>query len=343
MGGSPGWLAQVNEDPTSWLLDESTPAVRAAALQRLTGRPSDHPEVMEARARAMDTDPIRGILAAQHPDGWWERRGPGYLPKYRSTVWNVIFLEQLGADPEDERIQAAARYVLSNTATKTGGFGSSSRDKEAPPPPSSVVHCLNGNLTRALIGFGHLDHPTVTAAIQWSARAITGEDVERWYASSTPGPGFACAANDGFPCAWGAIKEMRALTAIPSRRRSRLVRRALETGTDFLLSRDPAAADYPMGYGNTKPSGSWFKLGFPSGYVADVLQNLEVLAAVGKAKDPLLDHAYEWLIDQQNADGRWSNRYAYHGKTTVDIDEPGAPSKWVTLRACSVLAARFGG
>ena len=39
-----------------------------------------------------------------------------------------------------------------------------------------------------------------------------------------------------------------------------------------------------MGWGNTKPSSSWFKLGFPSGYVADVLQVLEALAELGHAR-----------------------------------------------------------
>jgi hypothetical protein len=96
-----------------------------------------------------------------------------------------------------------------------------------------------------------------------------------------------------------------------------------------------------MGYGNTRPSGSWFKLGFPSGYVADVLQNLEVLCELGFARDPRLDRAFEWLIAQADGD-RWRNRYAYRGKTVVPIDVQGASSKWVTLRACTVLRARHG-
>jgi hypothetical protein len=33
------------------------------------------------------------------------------------------------------------------------------------------------------------------------------------------------------------------------------------------------------------------------------------------------------------------NRYPYTGKMWVDIDVPGAPSRWVTLRACRVLRA----
>ncbi len=312
--------------------------MRAATLQRLLHRPADDPEVIEARRRAMEADPIRSMLDAQHPEGWWERPGPGYGPKYRGTVWSLIFLEQLGADPADERIQAATSYVLRWCPTSSGGFGCSYAEKEANPPPSMVIHCLNGNLVRALIGFGHLEDPVVEAAVDWAARAITGEGVDRWYAS-TPGPGFACGANDKRPCAWGAVKELRGLAAVPPARRTALTRRAIDAGVEFLLSRDPVIADYPMGYGNTKPSGSWFKLGFPSGYVTDVLQVLEVLTELGHARDPRLGRAVAWLLDQRDTDGRWVNRYAYRGKTTVDIEPEGQPSKWVTLRACTVLAA----
>ena len=97
-----------------------------------------------------------------------------------------------------------------------------------------------------------------------------------------------------------------------------------------------------MGWGNTKPSSSWFKLGFLSGYVADVSQVLETLAELGQARDPRLEPALAWLIDQQDDRGRWLNRYAYNGKTTVDFEPKNQPSKWVTLRACHVLAAASG-
>ena len=97
--------------------------------------------------------------------------------------------------------------------------------------------------------------------------AITGDGHDRYYASMTSGPGFACGVNGGEPCGWGAVKAMRGLAAIPPRRRTKQVRAALETGIDFLLSVDPATAAYPTA---TNVSSSWFKLGFPSGYVADV-------------------------------------------------------------------------
>ncbi|MBU1226220.1 MAG: nitrogen fixation protein NifH, partial [Actinobacteria bacterium] len=313
------WLDLLKADPRPWLLDDSTPAVRAAALQRLMGREAGDPDVVEARRRAMETDPIRAILDAQDPAGWWVKPGPGYGPKYRSTVWNLMFLEQLGADPAESRVAAGVDYLLRIVPTAAGGFGCSGSHLETPPPPSSVLHCLNGNLLRAFIVFGRLDDPRVQAAIEWEARAITGDGMPHWYASTTSGPGFQCGINDHLPCAWGAVKALRGLAAIPTAHRSALVAAAIEAGVEFLLSRNPAVADYPMGWGDTKPSPNWFKLGFPSGYVADVLQVLEALAELAHGPDRRLAAALDWLLARQDDEGRWLNRYAYHGKTTVDI------------------------
>ncbi|MDH5294431.1 MAG: nitrogen fixation protein NifH, partial [Acidimicrobiia bacterium] len=243
------WSRRLGADPTEWLL-AGDPAVRAATLQRLLRLGADDPEVVASLRRALKVDPIAGILAAQDEAGWWVKPGPGYAPKYRGTVWNLIFLEQLGADGTDERIRRACEYVLRVCPTSAGSFGCSGSHLERNPPPSAGIHCLNGNLAAALIGFGHVDDPVVRAATDWAARTILGEGVDRWYASGTSGPGFECAANDRHPCAWGAIKEMRALTAIPFDVRTPIEQRAIDRGVEFLLSRDPSRADYPMGYGN---------------------------------------------------------------------------------------------
>jgi hypothetical protein len=332
-----GWQAALRADPLGWLLEPGHPAVRHLTLRQLLDRPADDQDVATCRLEAMAADPIASIMAAQVPDGYWEKPGPGYATKYRGTVWQLIFLDQLGADAEDERVHRACEYVLSHTQAENGGFGASGVAGSGPPPSSRALHCLTGNLLRALIGFGWLDDPRVARAIDWQARAITGEGVARWYASGTCGPAFACGANERLSCAWGAVKALGGLARVPVERRSGDVTRAVEAGVDFLLSRDPAAAEYPAGWGNTRPSGSWFKLGFPSGYVADVLQNLEVLAELGHARDGRLANAVEWLVAKQDELGRWTNEYAYSGKTWVDIERQGQPSKWVTLRACRFL------
>jgi hypothetical protein len=333
------WTARLQADPLPWLLGDTAPPVRHLALRWLQDRPADDPEVRAAQQAAMAANPIAAILAAQHADGHWEKPGPGYATKYRGTVWQLIFLDQLGADPANAQVRAGCEYVLAHSQASSGGFGASGTFDVRPPPPSRVIHCLNGNLLRALLGFGWLHDERVQRAIDWQARAITGDTTIRYF--TTTGPGFRCAANDGQPCAWGAIKALLALARVPPAARSHQVHRAIDQGAAFLLSCDPASAMYPMGYGNTRPNGSWFRLGFPSGYVADVLQNLEALCELGYARDERLRPALEWVLSKQDAQGSWRNEYAYNGKTWVDFEPQGQPSKWVTLRACRVLKLAF--
>lgn len=329
------WQRKLRDDPIPWLLEPENPPVRFFALRDLLNRPADNPELAEARAAIMHYRPIKASLEAQYPEGYWVKPGAGYSPKYRATVWQIIFLEQMAADGNDPRVRRACEYVIEHAQTPCGGFGVGRGPQ--PPPPSRAIHCLNGNLIRALLGLGWAEHERVWQAIDWQAHAITGKGEIRYYKSGTNAPGFACAANGGVPCAWGAIKALRGLARVPKDRRSPLVAEAIREGARFLLSRDPVVADYPSR--EQRVNSSWFKLGFPSGYVADVLQNLEVLVELGYANDDRLRPALEWLLSQQDAHGRWKNQYAYNGKVWADIERQGQMSKWVTLRALRVLKA----
>jgi hypothetical protein len=339
------WRDLLKGDPLPWLLepDEAQPAVRYFALRDLLARDEDEDEVQEARAVIMRTGPVPTILAAQDPAGYWVKPGPGYGPKYQGTVWQIVFLAQLGADGGDPRVRAGCEYAISHNTAGHGGFSMSG-------VPSSFVHCMAGNLAAALIDLGWLEDTRVQEALEWQARTITGEGVagldsretpRRYFASSTSGPVFACAYNAGLPCAWGAVKAMLALSKVPPARRTPVMQAAIERGAEFLLSHDPAVADYPFGSGN-RPSSSWFKFGYPLGYITDVLQNLEVLAALGHARDPRLARAIELVAGKQDATGRWKLEYTYNGKTWADVEQKGAPSKWVTLRALRTLKAACG-
>ncbi len=334
------WLGALRSDPRPWLYEPADPAVRQLALRWLEDRPFDDPAVVEARGAAMGVPPIAAILGGQQAAGWWVKPGAGYGPKYTGTTWSLVFLDQMGADPADARIQRACAYLLDHAPSATGGLGMSG-SATARPAPSSVVHCLNGNLVRALIGFGWLDDPRVAAAIDWQARAITGVDPPPYHRSATAGPGFACGINEGLPCAWGATKALLGLARVPPERRTLASTAAIEAGVALLFSVDPATAAYPAGW-DGRISPAWFKPGFPSGYVADILQVLEVLAELGHAGDPRLEQALAWLLGKQDEHGRWRNEYPYRGKLWADVDPPGGPSKWVTLRACRVLRAALG-
>jgi hypothetical protein len=119
------------------------------------------------------------------------------------------------------------------------------------------------------------------------------------------------------------------------------VQRAIEAGVDLLLGVDPATAAYPAGWDGTI-SRAWFRLGFPSGYIADVLQVAEVAVELGLARDPRLDGVLRLVLGKADRDGRWRNEQPYRGRLWADVDVSGAPSPWVTLRACRVLRATLG-
>jgi hypothetical protein len=155
-----------------------------------------------------------------------------------------------------------------------------------------------------------------------------------YYASAVAAPGFACGVNEGQPCGWGANKAIRALLNVSKEVRSSIVERALQTGAEFLLSRDPVVADYPY---TGRVSSTWFKLGFPLSYWSDVLETISNLVELGFGKDPRLVSGLNWIVGKQNDEGRWKLENSLNGKMWVDIETKGRPSKWVTLRALRVL------
>jgi hypothetical protein len=331
------WQEQLKGDPRAWLLEPADPGARYLALRDLLSRPADDPELVAARRAAHERGPIAAVLDAMAPDGYWVEPGPGYNPKYRSTVWAIILLAQLGGRIErDERIGRACAYLLDHALAAGGQFSASGA-------PSGTADCLQGNLCWALTALGCED-ARLEKAFDWMARTVTGEGIApiserdaavRYYAGKC-GPLFACGANNKQPCAWGAAKVMLAFGVWPAERRTAVIERAIGQGVEFLLGVDPATAAYPSGWSD-KPSGSWWKFGFPVFYVTDILQIVEALVGLGCGDDGRLANALKLIRDKQDAQGRWLLEYDYSGKTWGDFGPKKQPNKWVTLRALRVL------
>jgi hypothetical protein len=325
-----------------WLLEEDAgnPGVRYLALRELLEQPEDDPRVLAARRAVMAQGPVPAILAAQDPAGFWVEPGSGYYPKYRGTVWSLIYLAQLGADPADPRVQAGGDYVLHHGRAASGVFSMTGT-------PAGNIYCLAGNLATSLLALGFSGDDRLEEALDLMARFTTGEGIAptedkraslRYLKSGMCGPGFCCSANNGLPCAWGAVKVLRALARVPEASRTSRLDAALQASVEFLFSVDPATAAYPAGYSD-KPSRSWFRFGFPVFYVTDVLQTAEALTEAGYGGDPRLAATYDLILSKRDASGRWKLEYDYTGKTWYDAEPKGKPSKWVTLRAMRVLKA----
>ncbi len=335
------WKNQLRSDSLPWLLESDNPGVRYLAMRDLLDLSPNDPKLKSARKSAHKDGPIAHILSKMDAEGYWKRPGTGYGPKYKSTVWALILLAQLGASvKEDKRIKQACRYYLDNALNPGGQISAMTNNS-----PSGTIDCLQGNMLWSLMELGY-DDPRMKQAYEWMARTVTGDGVApmknkdasiRYYAGKC-GPDFACGANNKLPCAWGGVKVMMAFSKLSEDERTPLIRKAIQQGVDFFFKIDPATAQYPTGYAD-KPSGNWWKFGFPVFYITDLLQLAEAMVGLDYGDDKRLSNTLDIIREKQNEHGQWLMEFDYSGKTWGNFGEKKLPNKWVTLRAMKVLKA----
>jgi hypothetical protein len=332
------WKDQLNNNSLEWLLESDLPNVRYLALRDLCDLSPNDKKLRAACRAAHKEGPISIVLDHMEQDGHWVRPGPGYNPKYRSTVWSLILLAQLGASvQEDKRVAQGCKYLVDHMA-EGGQFTTTFEGS-----PSGTVDCLQGNLLWSLMELGYED-PRLAKAYEWMARTVTGEGIASQEARDAPvryyaykcGPTFACGVNNKLPCAWGGVKVMLAFAKIPVDERTPLMKKAIQQGVDFFFGIDPATARYPTRV-ESKPNRAWWKFGFPVFYVTDLLQLAEAMTALGYGRDRHLANTLQIICEKQNERGQWLLEYDYPGKTWLDFGEKKQPNEWVTLRAMKVL------
>lgn len=334
------WKNQLRSDSSQWLLESANPGIRYLALRDLFDLSPNGKKLKSARKSAHKEGPIAVVLSKMEKDGYWVKAGPGYNPKYRSTVWAMILLAQLGASVnEDKRIEQACSYLLDHMC-EGGQFTTTTSGA-----PSGTVDCLQGNLCWSLMELGCHD-PRMDKAYNWMVRTVMGDGIApledknapvRYYAYKC-GPNFACGVNNSLPCAWGAVKVMLALSQIPVKKRTPLIKKAIQQGVDFIFDIDPATAKYPTRI-ESKPNRVWWKFGFPIFYITDLLQLTEAMVNLGYGNDKRLANTLDIIRDKQNERGQWLMEYDYTGKTWLNFGKKKRPNEWVTLRALRVLKA----
>ncbi|MGC9358571.1 MAG: hypothetical protein ACP5GX_11920, partial [Anaerolineae bacterium] len=141
------------------LAEHVHPSVRFLALTELLERPLDDQEVQTARAEIPEIPPVRSILDAQYPAGYWMHTGLGIAPHYRATVWQVLFLAQFGVGriPQVER---AVEALLAYNPGANGAFRVHRQRGGSSPE-------LTGALLWALARLGFVNDPQLEATWSW--------------------------------------------------------------------------------------------------------------------------------------------------------------------------------
>lgn len=343
----------VSRATVDWLLAEDNPPVRYLTLTRLLDRPERGAEARAARARLGDYRPTREILAAR--DEVW-REGAKLYQKYRGGYWQLIFLGEFLAPRKLPGVEAGVEFVLAHQGLVAGA-------------PWWGIHCLNGNLLRAMVALGFGGDPRVRAGLEHLAREVIGAG------------GVPCHIIDWslYPtCHMSLPKVLLALASLPPAERSPAVRRAVRICVERVLAREVSvyvsphtkewyahvqrSPDIPSsisskpekrlriveakrtflatrgGHGELKEKAGWRKFGFPLHYNSDILEAMRALVAAGTPRrPPRVARALAAILDRRLPDGRWKLDSSWNGKMIADVEAKGRPSRWITFYALWVV------
>ncbi len=313
-----------------WLLEESQPSVRYLALTGLLGKSEKDSEVVATKKGITRTGWARDILDKQSPAGYWVSGENLYRPKYVATNWMLLVLSDLGLTKDDPRIKRASEMWMDRFAAKDGGFDSSAKGS-----PKYGHLCITGNTARALVKFGYVDHPRVKRAFEWFVK------------SQAELGGWSCWNYGSHPRGRNldSWEPLSAFAVYPRQKWNRGMKLAVEKGAEFFLEREL----HRQG-DRYEP---WYRFHYPVHYYYDLLVGLEFMTALGYAGDKRLGYAVSllkkkkradgrWNLDSVNPDpespqGRWNREHPKQATTPFALEEPGKPSKMITLNALKVL------
>lgn len=314
------YLKKLQADPREWLLQKDNPAARYFTLLGLYDSKKDSPEVVSTRKGIMRSPEVKKILSLQNKQGGWEGNPDSFAPAGRSTIWQLIFLAELGAEGQNRKIAKAVSLILEEMFpqdSKTGLKGKSF---------CSYLFCYMGVALRGLVLLGYHDDERVKRALQFVCERL----FER---------GLSCRWRSHLDCPWGAAKILAAFVEVPPHSWTKSMKGAMAHCADFLLKHDLATAAYPR---TGKRSDLWFKFGFPRPWHSDILETSYILAKAGYAKDRRLTKAVDYVLSKQDHLGRWKLEYSMNGRTLADIERKGEASKHLSFRALYLLRKRFG-
>ena len=320
------WTANLRGVPLSWLLDCDDPSVRVLTLTELLDKDAGDGEVQEARQMIANASRTAQILEGQRSEGYWGR-ADRYFYRHTGTAWRWLLLHELGLNPGHPQMLKAADFLLDNAYNQgQGAFGSQPRHDPVP--------CYNGWLLWGLCRSGYGGDPRVQSALRWVVNTMRYDDGDE----QVPDPDNGCWGRH--VCVRGVIPVLRALAELPAESRSEGTNRVLQAGIEFMLKHRVYKRSHNLDKAmNIKLT----QLTFPGFYWPDFVEVLLLLTGLG-CTDPRMEDAIAYLHRKQAKDGAWKLQRTYNERSkhdtfpvVVPLEERGAPSKWVTLRALIVL------
>lgn len=257
------------------------------------------------------------FLSQRNPHGHWGRAF--YSPKWTSSHYTLLDLRHLELPPGNPQVLETIDLILENHIAADGGVN------PAVTIPESDV-CVNGMFLYYACYFG-----TEEARL----RGIIDFIVEQ----QLPDGGFNChynrqgASHSSLHSTISVMEGLWQFLEAGHRYRQPELERIRAQALEFLLvhrlfrsHRTGKVIDQRM-----------TRLPYPPRWYFDNLRALDHFRAAEIAYDPRMEDALVILINKKRKDGTWPLNAHYSGKLHFEMEKPGQPSRWNTLRALRVL------
>ena len=308
-------------DIMQWLLEPENPSVRYRTLVELLDM-GGTPEAAAARAAIPGSAPVKKLLDAMHPDGYWLQKNPGTgmflgdgvdYGSFGTTHFCLSYCAEAGLDREHPSVAKAAERYL----------GLQKEDGDW----LRHFSCLYAYNVRTFVMLGYRTDPRVRKAIDLMLGTVRKDG------------GYLCEMHEKpnrkppKSCVRGSVKALLAFSELPETWRHA---RCLQL-VDYFLDRNGIfrKQDHAQFVNDDMKRNS-----YPVVWRTNVWEVLYALGKMGYGKDERLVDAWQVLDSRRLPDGRQPLDWT-PSQSPWKIGKVGEPNKWVTFYA--TLAAKHAG
>lgn len=298
-----------------WLM-EGDPSIRWQTLRDLCDAPRQ--KWQRERERVATTGWGAQLLGLRDEAGTWG--GGIYAPKWISTTYTLLELRELGLAND---VKPAGESALLITDRLLGEAGSAHFERRLP----QLDYCISGFIVSLLARFAPRDERLDLIVAQHVRAQMTDGG---WNCAGQ----FKCGARHGsFHTTFNVLDGLRNCLEKDLTTHRKEMERAEKRALEFMLQHRLYRSDKT----GEIISPRFMLFSYPVRWFYDVLRGLDYFQRANAPRDKRLSDAIELLEKKRRKDGTWTVQNRHPGKAFFEMEKPGQPSRWNTLRALRVL------
>ncbi len=302
---------EIRQGIIEWLLD-SDPAIRWQVMRDVLH--TDGSVYTKERERLVDSGWCTELLRSQDPDGLWNRSV--YNGKWISTTYTLYLLKLLGLPPLNRQaLKGCDRLIAQGLYER----------QEIRFSRSQEIRDLGVSaLVLSICSYFRHDE----GSLPRMAAFLVGQQCDQGNWLPNGGPS---AATYTFETTLLVLEALLQYGRRCAAEESAAISEAVAKGQEFLLRHN-------LYLDRGRPiKARWTSFSFPPYWFYDVLTALDYLRDLWMNKDKRIQAGIDLLLSQRTKEGTWVLGARHPGKTYVEMERPGEPSRWNTLRALRVL------